>query len=40
MVQSVRPNDEGVVELGILTRNGETRRVAVEDVLAAKLFPL
>jgi hypothetical protein len=36
----VRPNDAGVVEVGILTRHGETRFVPVEDVLAAKLFPI
>ena len=40
VVQSVRPNDRGVVELGILTRHGETRYVPVVDILAAKLFPL
>ena len=40
VVQSVRPNASGVVELGILTRHGDTRYVPVEDVLAAKLFPV
>lgn len=40
VVQSVRPNDAGVSELGILTRRGETKYVPVDDVLAAKLFPL
>lgn len=40
VVQSVRPNAAGVLELGILTRHGETRYVPVEDVLAAKLFPI
>jgi hypothetical protein len=40
VVQSVRPNESGVVELGILTRHGETRFVPIEDVLAAKLFPV
>ena len=40
VVQSVRPNDVGVAELGILTRQGQTKFVPVEDVLAAKLFPL
>ena len=40
VVQSVRPNDAGVAELGILTRQGQTRYVPVADVLAAKLFPV
>ena len=40
VVQSVRPNEAGVAELGILTRQGETKRVPVADVLAAKLFPI
>ena len=40
VVQSVRPNDAGIVELGILTRRGETRVVPVEDILAVKLFPV
>ena len=40
VVQSVRPNDSGVSELGILTRHGQTKYVPVDDVLAAKLFPL
>jgi hypothetical protein len=40
VVQSVRPNEAGVSELGILTRRGETKYVPIEDVLAAKLFPL
>jgi hypothetical protein len=39
VVQSVRPNESGVSELGILTRRGETKYVPVDDVLAAKLFP-
>ena len=40
VVQSVRPNESGVVELSILTRRGETRYVPVDDILAAKLFPV
>jgi hypothetical protein len=40
VVQSVRPNAAGVSELGILTRRGETKFVPVDDVLAAKLFPI
>ena len=40
VVQSVRPNDSGVDELGIVTRRGDTKFVAVRDVLAAKLFPV
>ena len=40
VVQSVRPNEAGVSEIGILTRRGETKYVPVDDVLAAKLFPL
>jgi hypothetical protein len=40
VVQSVRPDDSGVIALGILTRHGETRFVPVVDILAAKLFPV
>jgi ribosome maturation factor RimP len=40
VVQSVRPNEAGVIVLGILTRRGETRYVPVDDILAAKLFPV
>jgi ribosome maturation factor RimP len=40
VVQSVRPNDAGVSELGILTRRGQTKFVPIDDVLAAKLFPV
>ena len=40
VVQSIRPNESGVVELGILTRRGETRFVPIVDILAAKLWPV
>ena len=40
VVQSVRPNAEGVAEIGILTRHGQTKHVPVRDVLVAKLFPI
>jgi hypothetical protein len=40
VVQSVRPNTSGIPELGILTRQGQTKYVPIRDVLAAKLFPV
>lgn len=36
MVQSVAPDDDGIVTLTVVNRRGEASSMALEDILAAK----